>query len=118
MLRIEQASAARSGDRWHVVWRIGNPDPEQVEIVSAWLPHSGFRSDEWQIAPPMVIPPGGEQPLDSDVSCPATPGAVVENAFLILRLRDQRVFARLRVTIQPDGAPQAVTETVTSQPAG
>src|SRR5689334_15308978 len=100
MLRLEQASAVRSENRWHVQWRIGNPDANSAEIVSAWLPHGGFRSAEWQLQPPLVVPAGGDAVLHSYVACSDQPGTVVENAFLILRLTDQRLFFRLRVTIQ------------------
>ena len=118
MLSIEQASAVRSGAAWQIAWRVINPDPEPREIRGAWLPHSGFRSAEWQIEPPLVVPAGGGVRLDSHVTCSDQAGTVVENAFLILRLADQRLFFRLRVTIQPDGSPRAATETITSQAPG
>jgi len=118
MLGVEQASAAREGDAWRVTWRICNPDSEPVEIMSAWLPHSRFRGAEWRLDPPLALPPGGEVLLESRVYCREQPGAIVENAFVILRLRDLRVFARLCVEVSADGTPRAITETVTAQPAG
>jgi hypothetical protein len=118
MLRIEPADAVRSPTGWQIVWRLHNPDRQPMQLSRAWLPHSQFRGPELTFDPPIVIPPNGEVSLETAASCPRTPGLVVENAFLILRLDDQRVFVRLRVTIQAGGRPELIVESVTTTPSG
>ncbi len=53
------------------------------------------------------------------MECAEPPGAVVENAFLILRVlersREWRVLVRLTVTFDRDGAPTTTTELITCQ---
>ncbi|HEX6510946.1 MAG TPA: hypothetical protein VF157_01510 [Chloroflexota bacterium] len=109
-LRITQVSAQRANSHWRVAWRIHNDGREPLTILSAWLPHSSFRSNQWQLDPPLAIAPNGDALLESTVTWP---GSDVENAFLILRLPAGRVFARLRVSPAAGGAPLAVCEAVT-----
>ncbi len=56
------------------------------------------------------------------MECDEPPGAVVENAFLILRVlergREWRVLARLTVGFDRDGAPESATESITTQLMG
>ena len=58
--------------------------------------------------------------LELPVECDEPPGAVVENAFLILRVlslgEPWRVFARLHVAFDDEGGPQATIEVVTAHP--
>ena len=96
-------------------WRVLNPDSSDVVIESAWLPHGRFRGREVAFAPPLVVARGDGVVFELEVRCPAEPGTVVENGFLILRLSSgERVFARVRVTIGADGRPEVVVESVTS----
>jgi len=90
---------------------------EPVEISGAWLPHGGFRGAQRELRPLLVVPAGEDALLESTVAVDA-PNGLVENAFLILRTSAGRVYARLRVTLEPDGSPSAVCESVTTQPAG
>ena len=116
-LAVQQASADPTGDAWHINWRITNTGRDPIALHSAWLPHGRFRSQEWQLDPPLHIPAGGEATLESRVKWQEEPGTVVENGFLILRLDGWRVFARLTIIRLPDGSPQAICEGVTLQPA-
>jgi hypothetical protein len=119
MLAVEQVAGSRVGEGWLVRWRIRNAGPDAATIHAAWLPHGRFRSQEWRLDPPLVVPAGGEGLLDSSVAWNEQPGTVVENGFLILRLDGGlRVFARLRITSGADWAPAAVCESVTVSPAG
>ncbi|MGH7835396.1 MAG: hypothetical protein ACREQK_17270 [Candidatus Binatia bacterium] len=60
--------------------------------------------------------------LEFTVKCEEPPGTVVENAFLILRVNWSKapwlILARLRVSVDDNGAPQSVTEAITAQPVG
>jgi hypothetical protein len=113
-LSINQLSAERSGAEWRIRWRIANLGSSSTAILSAWLPHSRFRGREWTLSPPLVLPAGGEVELDSLVAWREPPGMTVENAFLILRLSEGRMFARLSVTAGPSGEPGAICEAVTA----
>jgi hypothetical protein len=57
-----------------------------------------------------------------DVDIAAADGNIVENAFLILRVRWRddpwRVFTRMRALITPDGAVTPIVELVTASPIG
>jgi hypothetical protein len=60
--------------------------------------------------------------LEFAVKCEEPPGTVVENAFLILRVDWSEapwlVLARLRVSVDENGAPQSATEAITTQRVG
>jgi len=107
---------------WRMTWRVRNDDVEPVSVLAAWLPHGRFRSPRRDLDPPATIAPAGDETLDFFVACREDAGTVVENAFVILNLRwrsaDWRVFARLRVSFREDGAPDAETVLVTTQPVG
>ncbi len=121
---VEQASR-RSGSsprQWLVAWRIRNPGREPLQLLESWVPHGRFRCGKRELSPPAVLPPGGATELELPVECDEPPGAVVENAFLILRVVEQeqewRVLVRLTVTFDRDGAPESATESVTTQLVG
>lgn len=82
-----------------------NDEDSPVVIVSAWLPHSRFRGEEQPVG--ASLQPGVATMLQTDVKWD---GKDVENAFLILRLSDRRMFARLRVS-GAGAAVEAVTYT-------
>jgi hypothetical protein len=111
MLAVEQVGTRPLDGAWLFRWRLTNLTGEEIEILSAWLPHSRFRSEEFAVA--LTAPAGGRVEFDSEVACDGEPGTVIENAFLILRLDSGRAFARLRVTIGEDDTPLAVCEAVT-----
>lgn len=121
---VEQA-AADSGlapGCWGVAWRIENVGDEPVRILAGRLPHSQFRSEEQEFIPNPAISHKECARLDFSVSCCQAPGAVIENAFLILRVLCAaawwRVLARLRVQFDEDGRPSTFTESVTTHRIG
>ena len=105
---------------WNVTWKIQNLGQKQLEILACRLPHGRFLGQERKLSPGIKLAPGRSARLEFQVECCEKPGAVVENAFLVLRVRwlgeAWRIFARLRVTIDSEGAPEVVTELVTAQP--
>jgi hypothetical protein len=119
-LRIEPLGAAKpDGEGWRTTWRITNLDSAAVRVIGAIAPHSQFR---------------GEATLDRDVRGKGTTqlslvvriegaaGSEIENAFLILLLRQGddrwRVLTRLRVPVEDDGRPRPRVESVTVQRVG
>ena len=121
---VEQASRRRGPepDRWLVTWSIQNLGQEPLQILAGRLPHSRFRGKERELAPiPKLLSSECAQ-LEFAVACNEPPGTVVENVFLILRVlwRDQtwRILARFRVVFNEQGAPETITELVTTQMVG
>jgi hypothetical protein len=119
-LRIEPLGAAKpDGEGWRTTWRITNLDSAAVRVIGAIAPHSRFR---------------GEATLDRDIRGKGTTqlslvvriegaaGSEIENAFLILLLRQGddrwRVLTRLRVPVEDDGRPRPRVESVTVQRVG
>jgi hypothetical protein len=123
-VRVEQASRRVGSDpgRWLVAWRVQNLGRQPLQLLAARLPHGRFRSEERALVPTPNLLPGEGVRLEFSVACGGLPGAVVENAFLILRVRwleePWRIFARLRVVFDGQGGPQATTEVVTVQRVG
>ena len=93
---------------WQTSWRVRTDTP--IEIIEAWLPHDHFYSPRRRFDPPLA-----DSELHAEVSCEDGPGAVIENAFLILRTPDRRYFARLTIVVNVDGIPQQQCEAVTVQ---
>ena len=121
---IQQASVGRvpSPGRWLVAWRIQNLDQQPLQILAGRLPHGKFRGDEKEFTPVPRLSRNESAKVEFTVACSEAPGAVIENAFLILRLLRLEtvwwVFARLRVTTDEKGAPHAITELITTKPTG
>ncbi len=84
------------------------------------LPHGRFRSGEKQLE--AILLPRNNAQLEFQVRCDELPGTIVENAFLILQVlwpeEPWRILARLRVIIGENGAPETITELITTQRAG
>lgn len=122
--RVEQLlrSSTPVRGKWLVVWNIQNLGREQIEIVAGRLPHSQFRAEEQQLRPSPLLLPDESARLEFEVACDGPPGAVVENAFLILSVRwlsePWRILARLRVVFDDESGPQTTTELVTTQRVG
>jgi hypothetical protein len=79
-----------------------------VRLLSAQHPHSQFRTAETPLD--VEIAPGAAAEVTLPVRFSESPGDVVENPFLILRLRERgewRVLARVRVTAGRNGEPLA-----------
>ena len=123
-VRVEQASrqAEPETGRWLVAWQIRNLGKQPLQIMTARLPHGRFRSKERELPAALTLLPGQSTRLEVSVACHESPGTVVENAFLILRVLWQdepwQVFARFRVVFDEHGGPETTTELITTQPVG
>ena len=113
---------ASAGGRWLCTWSIQNLSQEPLQLLSAGLPHSRFRSEEQELSPAPELLPGERAHLMLAVDCCEPAGTVVENAFLILRALWQeqpwRIFARLRVVFDQNSVPENSTVVITTQPVG
>ena len=91
-----------------------------MRLLSAQHPHSQFRTAETALD--VEIAPGATVEVTLPVHFSESPGDVVENPFLILRLRERGewpVLARLRVTAGRNGEPLAGDSVVlTTQKVG
>jgi len=91
-----------------------------VRLLSAQHPHSQFRTAETALD--IEIAPGAAAEVTLPVRFGESPGDVVENPFLILRLRERgewRVLARVRVSAGARGEPVAGDRVViTTQEVG
>ena len=121
--RIQMAGRqpASAPGEWLVTWGVQNLGTSPLELTQVWLPHGQFRAPRQDIGPALHIAPGATIHLDIHVACPLPPTGVVENAFVILTVQSEgepwRVFARLRVTFDAEGAPLPLTEQITTQRA-
>ena len=114
-VRIAVASVQADGAGWRIGWDITNLGNEALVIEDAWVPHGRFRG-EGHVTLETAIRRGGTTRVELKINSQEAPGTVVENAFLILRVsRRWRVFARMRIEFEPDGAPRPVVENVTAQ---
>jgi hypothetical protein len=123
-VRVEHVTVRRgaTADRWKIEWRIENLAAGPLKILAARLPHGKFRSEERDLAPALVLEPGRSGTIELEAQCGGTPGSVVENAFLILRVlwstAPWLILARLRVSVNDEGTPLTTTELITTQPVG
>ena len=123
-LLIESASScgADKPGRWLMSWRVQNVGREPIEVLSIWLPHDKFASDQQVFDPPIRLTPNESRLLQVRVACLESPGSVIDNAFVILRLRwmgqPWRAFARQRVTIDAVGVPHHCCEVISAHPVG
>jgi len=122
--RVEQVSV-QPGDRpgrWRVTWRIENHGDRPLAVLAARCPHGKFRSGEREFPAPVVLAADQGAAIELKVDCRESPGTVVDNAFLILRVvwaeKPWLTLARLRVRVNDAGAPETVTELITAQPVG
>jgi hypothetical protein len=97
-----------------MTWRVVNVSASPVIIADAWVPHGRFRG-EGHIRQNLQIGPGDESVLELVVKAREEPGTLVENAYLILRTRECRVFARMRIEFDTTNAPRPIVEAVTAQ---
>lgn len=107
-VRVHPFTAEGANGRWTVRWRIGNEGDLPLRLLNAQCPHSQFKSADTTFD--VEIGPRAETDVRILVRFAESPGVIVENAFLILRLREKgewRVLARVRVTAGPRGEPLA-----------
>ena len=108
--------------RWRVRWRLENPNAEALRVEQLWAPHSQFWADNRVLDPPIALAAGSACTLELTVACDERPSTVIENTFLILRLRyadrPWRCFARHRVEVDRAGRPLPICEVITVHPVG
>lgn len=89
-------------------WRLRNGGPEPVTVLQAWHPHRRFRSS--RLPRSVRIAAGASAAVDVPAHTDARMGEIVENCFLILRVRCGRayfqVLARSTLTMGRDGVPR------------
>jgi hypothetical protein len=119
-VRVEPFTTEGASGSWTVRWRITNDGDRPVRLLAAQHPHAQFRTPETRFD--REVGAGAVAEIVLPVRFDELPGAVVENPFLIVRLRDGgdwRLLARVRVIAGARGEPlagQAVV--VTAQRAG
>jgi hypothetical protein len=120
-VRIEVSSCRRCSmpvGRWRVAWLVHNDGSSPLRLEDAWIPHGRFRG-EGHVPLQIKIAPGAASRIELSVFSAEPPGTVVENAFVILRVRGAerawRVFARMRVEFDDAGAAGPIVEAVTAQ---
>ena len=105
-----------------MAWRVENRGDRTLMLLSAWLPHGRFRAAERALEPPPCLAPGESTQLAVVVAFDEAPGTVVENAFVIMRVRwgDEpwRILVRLLITADASGAPTNSIALITKQPVG
>ena len=103
---------------WRTSWTLSGA-AAPLDLLEAWLPHDHFQGPRQRFDPPLAFDPGSRLELQRTVACQDPPGSVIENAFLILRVRSGqrhwRVFTRLTIRVAVDGVPQQTCEAVTFQ---
>ncbi|HEX8967041.1 MAG TPA: hypothetical protein VF937_04120 [Chloroflexota bacterium] len=103
---------------WRVTWRVSNDTRDWLQLDDAWIPHGRFHASG-HLPLSETIRPGASTEITCPVESSEPPGAVVDNAFLILRVRaggrGWRLFARMRVAFDARSWPVPVVETVTAQ---
>jgi len=108
--------------QWDIAWNVRNLGAEPLLVSEVWLPHGRFRVPRQRYNPPITIKSGGAEAFFFTVAVDEGDGVEVENGFVILGVfwREElwRIFARVRVTFQPDGTPRPSTESYSVQRIG
>ncbi len=104
--------------RWRASWVVHNAGLEPLELQAAWIPHGRFRGDS-RLSLSGQIGPDTSRELEFSVTASEVPGTVVDNAFVILRVRVRanawRIFVRMRIEFDAEAVPRPVVEAVTTQ---
>ena len=122
-ITVLQASGASGGaGAWDVAFEVRNEGDGPVELLEAWLPHGRFRAEAVPLSEQPLLASGASVRLEFTVGFDEPTGELVENAFVILRVRwegqEWRVLTRLAVMADGDGRPVAATELITAHPVG
>ncbi len=122
---VLEAVSRRPGSgpgQWVFGWDVRNVGQVPLTLVQAWQPHGQFRGPRTELHSRPEVFPGATARVDLSVACAEPPGAVVENAFLILTLEWRRetwrILARLRITVDAAGVPDPTTEDISVQRIG
>ena len=117
-LTVDCRAHGKSGRRWLATWVLRNDDAQQLHLEMAWIPHGRFRGDG-RFGLDAIVNAGDSTRLEFPVTAQEAPETVVENAFLILRVRSQgrgwRIFTRMRVEFDAQAVPRPRVEVVTLQ---
>ena len=107
---------------WRIRWHVENLGRQLLQLEAARFPHGQFRADEQSFDQVISLDHGERAEFEATVACDAKPGAIVENAFVIFSAiwRDNpwRIYVRLRVSVNRQGEPAALTELITTQRVG
>ncbi len=122
-ITVLQAGGASGGaGAWGVAFEVRNEGDAPVELLEAWLPHGRFRAEAVPLSEQPLLASGASVRLEFTVGFDEPTGELVENAFMILRVRwegqEWRVLTRLAVMADGDGRPVAATELITAHPVG
>ncbi len=120
-IELEQVSARRNGELWTIAWSVKNSGSKPLRVLAARLPHGQFKSEENRFEPPLDLKPGEQRRIQTLVRCEERPGPVTDNAFVIFYVRlnePWRLFARISLTVGPEGKPRTKTESITAQQVG
>jgi hypothetical protein len=116
--RPDDVATGTGKTRWRVSWGVRNIGPAALGLQAAWIPHGRFRGDG-RLPLSGELEAGESTRLEFGVSAAESPGTVVENAFLILRVtsegRDWRIFTRMRIEFDAQATPRPIVEAVTTQ---
>ena len=122
VLRQVSLASGESQNLWRIGWRVENCARHSLRIESVRFPHSQFRAAEQRFDPAISL--GHEEcaEFETSVACDAKPGVVVENVFSIFSAvwcdQPWRIFVRLRVSVNEQGEPAALAESITTQQVG
>jgi hypothetical protein len=121
-LKQIQANRYSVAGQWRFVWELKNLEQEPLLVTSVRFPHQQFKAEEHTFQPPIHLTEGAELLFEQVIHCEQATGLVTENAFAIFYVHwlgaSWRIFVRLKVIVDPNGNPQATTESVTVQQAG
>ncbi|HVO91627.1 MAG TPA: hypothetical protein VMT22_02250 [Terriglobales bacterium] len=121
---LAQVSAAKNDEVgcWRIGWQVKNQAPQPLTMGAVRLPHGQFKAEELRFSPALRLGPGEVAGFQIAVRCQEPPGLVTENAFVIFSVvwlgEDWRIFVRMRVVINAEGAPETATELITTQKVG
>jgi hypothetical protein len=107
-VRVDPFTTEGALGAWTVRWRITNEGDRPIRLLSAQQPHSQFRTPETKLDE--EISPVAQREVALPVRFNESPGAIVENPFLIVVFHenaDWRLLARVRVTAGTRGEPIA-----------
>ena len=108
--------------RWNIGWVLRNSERYPLRIQSLRLPHDQFKSEGKSFEPPVDVNGGEDLEIQTLVRCDEPVGHVTDNAFAIFYViwlgAPWRIFARLRVVVNPDGKPETETTVITAQKVG
>ena len=121
-LRQVSLRPGSGGGLWRIRWHVENLGRQRLQLKAARFPHGQFRADEQNFGRAISLDHGECGEFEATVACNAKPGEIVENAFVIFSAmwRDNpwRIFVRLRVSVNEQGEPAVLAESITAQRVG